>query len=146
MSDAQATFSKKDVMEIAAATAAAVVTEMSKPKPPSPQELAEIEQAQQHRKDTADQINQKKANDRWFQEHACTHEHTKAAGGGTHAVHVRDNDHPSDPGFILCQLCQGRVRPDSEKWKKLDPDAIFNTGIFNKLFQDCAQGAGEIIG
>jgi hypothetical protein len=134
------------VKEIVAAAVTAAVMESNKPKPPSPQEVAEIEQAQQHRKDTAANYLQQKANDRNFQENICSHEHTKAAGGGTHCVHVRDNDHPGDAGYILCQLCQGRVRPDSEKWRKLDPTAIFDTFKFNKLFQDCAQGQGEIIG
>lgn len=124
----------------------AAIAAANAPKPPSPQELAEIEQAQAHRKETSENYKQQKANEKNFQENICTHEHTKAAGGGTHAVHVRDNDHPGDAGFILCQNCQGRVRPISDKWKKLDPGAIFNTVLFNKLFQDCAQGAGEIIG
>lgn len=145
MSETQ-TFTKQDMKEFLAAAVQAAIAESNKPKPKTEQELAEIKMAQQHRMETADGIKQKKVNDRYFQEHVCTHEHTKAAGGGTHAVHVRDNDHLADPGFILCQNCQGRFRPDSEKWRKLDPDAIFNTPLFNKLFQDCAQGQGEIIG
>lgn len=140
------TFTKEDVKDIVAAAVTAAVQEANKPKPLSAAEIAEIEQAQEMRKDTAQNVIQKKINDRWFQEHGCTHEHSKQAGGGTHAVYVRDNDHPADPGYIHCQLCQGRFRPDSEKWRKLDPDAIFDTAIFNKLFQDCAQAQGEMLG
>lgn len=145
MSEAQ-TFTKQDMKEIVAAAVAAAIAESNKPKPPSERELAELKQAQEQRRETAEGVKQKKANDRHFQENICTHEHTKAAGGGTHAVHVRDNDHPGSPGFILCQNCQGRFRPDTELFRKLDPDAIFDTPRFNKLFQDCAQGQGEIIG
>lgn len=146
MSEAGIVLTKQDLADIVGAAVTAAVQEANKPKPPSPQELAEIEQAQAHRRDTAENYQQQKKNERNFQETICSHEHTKAAGGGTHCVHVRDNDHPADPGYILCQLCQGRIRPDSEKWRKLDPTAIFNTFAFNKLFQDCAQGQGEIIG
>ena len=99
-----------------------------------------------YRKETAQAVIEKKKNDRWFQEHGCSHEHSKQAGGGTHCVHVHDNDHPGSAGYIICQLCQGRVRPDDPKWRKLDPDAIFDTALFNKLFQDCAQIQGEMLG
>lgn len=145
MSEA-ATFTKADMKEIVAAAVSAAIAETHKPKPPTQQEQAEMEMAQKHRKETAEDILRKKANDRHFQEHVCTHEHTKAAGGGTHCVHVRDNDHPGSPGYILCQFCTGRFRPESDLFRKLDPDAIFSTQVFNKLFQDCAQGQGEIIG
>lgn len=142
----EATFTKDDVKEIVATAMAAVMAEANKPKPKTAQELAEIEQAQQHRKETAESHKQQREQKRWIQVNACTHEHTKQAGGGTHCVHVRDNDHLDSPGYIYCQNCEGRFRPEGEKWRKLDPDAIFDTAKFNKLFQDCAQGQGEIIG
>jgi hypothetical protein len=116
------------------------------PDPPTKAQLAEIEMAQAMRKETAQGVIQKKINDRYFQEHICSHEHSKQAGGGTHCVHVHDNDAPGSAGYIHCQLCQGRFRPDDPKWKKLDPDAIFSTALFNKLFQDCAQSQGEMLG
>ena len=139
-------FSTDNVKEIVAAAVAAAIAEANKPKPKTEQELAELEQAQQHRKDTADNYKQMRANRRWFQENSCTHEHKKAAGGGTHCVHVRDSDHQDSPGYIYCQNCEGRFRPDTPKWRKLDPEAIFDTAKFNFLFQQCAQAQGEIIG
>ena len=142
----QATFTKADVKEIVSAAVAAAVAEANKPKPKSAQELAEIEQAQQHRKETAESEKQRRENRLWIQKNACTHEHKKSAGGGTHCVHVLDNDHPGDPGYIYCQNCEGRFRPDTAKWRKLDPNAIFDTGKFNELYQACAQSQGEIIG
>lgn len=144
MSEVQ-TFTKADVKEIVAAAVTAAIQETNKPKPPTTQELAELKQAQQMREETAQSVMQKKANDKWAQSQ-CTHEHSKQAGGGTHCVYVRDNDHPADAGFIICQFCQIRVRPESEKWLKLDPDATFSTALFNRLFQDCAQGQGDILG
>lgn len=136
----------EDLKQVIAAAVAAAIAETNKPKPKSAQELAEIEQAQQHRKDTADSVKQKKESDRFFQEKSCTHEHKKSAGGGTHCVHVMDSDHPDSPGFIYCQFCHGRFRPDIPKWRKLDPEAIFDTAKFNFLFQQCAGAQGEIIG
>lgn len=144
MSETQ-TFTKADMKELVAAAVTAAIQEANKPKPLSESAMAEIQQAQQMRRETADSVLQRKANEK-FMQGQCTHEHSKQAGGGTHAVYVRDNDHPGDAGFILCQFCQIRVRPESEKWQQLDPDATFNTALFNKLFQDCAQGQGEILG
>jgi hypothetical protein len=135
------TLTKDDLKELLVA----VIQETNKPKPPSNAEIAEIQQAQQMRRETADSVKLRKENEKFLQSQ-CTHEHSKQAGGGTHAVYVRDNDHPADAGFILCQFCQIRVRPESDKWRKLDPDATFDTALFNKLFQDCAQGSGEILG
>lgn len=140
------TFTKQDVKELVTAAVAAAIAEANKPKPKTEQELAEIEQAQRHRQETAESVKQVKANKRWFAEHGCSHEHSKQAGGGTHCVHVRDNDHPADSGYIYCQNCEGRFRPDTPKWRKLDPEAIFDTAKFNSLFQSCAQSQGEIIG
>lgn len=136
----------EDLQKLISAAVTAAVQEVNKPKPKSPQELAEIEQAQQHRKETSESDKMRRANQRNYQENVCTHEHKKAAGGGTHCVHVYDNDHLGDPGYIICQECNGKFRPDSPKWRKLDPTAIFDTAKFNFLFQSCAQAQGEIIG
>ena len=138
--------SKNDLKDIISGAVAAAVAEANKPKPKTAQELAEIEQAQQHRKETAEQVKEANIRKRWVQENACTHEHKKAAGGGTHCVHVRDNDHLDSPGYIYCQSCEARFRPDTPLWRKLDPNAIFDTAKFNFLFQQCAQAQGEIIG
>jgi len=142
----QSIYGTEDIQKIVDAAVTAAMREANKPKPKTEQELAEIELAQQQRKENAEQIKQKEVRKRWLQENACTHEHSKQAGGGTHCVHVLDNDHPGDPGFIYCQNCEGRFRPDTPKWRKLDPNAIFDTAKFNLLFQACAQSQGEIIG
>lgn len=144
MSEAQS-FTKDDMKELVAAAVTAAIQEANKPKPLSDSQVAEIQQAQAMRRETAESVLQQKANEKFLQSQ-CTHEHSKQAGGGTHCVYVRDNDHPADAGFIICQFCRMRVRPDSEKWRILDPDAWFDTAMFNKLFQDCAQGSGEILG
>lgn len=133
-------------------------------------EIADFEQSMADRAATALAVLEKKKNERWFQEHGCKHEHPKAAGGGTHCVFVKDNDVPQSPGFIICQKCQGRFRPDEplmrgkpvidKKTGKprlsdsgqviyaggLDPEAIFDTNLFNQLLQDCLQTGAEMLG
>lgn len=131
--------------EAIAAAVSAAVQEANKPKPPTEKELAEIKMAQEHRAETGQAEKQRRANKRYAQQNVCTHEHSKRDLGATYCVWVRDNDHLNDPGYIYCQECEGRFRPESEKWRKLDPNAIFNTALFNKLFQDCSGAQGEII-
>ena len=123
-----------------------MATELRKPPLPTQQEQADLEQRQAERKATADSIKQQKANERWMQEQGCTHEHQKSAGGGTHCVWVRDNDIPTSPGYVLCQKCQGRFRPDEPQMRRLDPSAIFDTQKFNLLMADCVQTGAEILG
>jgi hypothetical protein len=144
--NATVNLTKEDLRDLVVSAVSAAVSAANAPPPPTKAELAEIQMAQELRESTAKDILKKKANDRWFQEHGCSHEHSKQAGGGTHCVHVRDNDYLDSAGYIMCQLCQGRVRPEDPKWVKLDPEAIFNTALFNKLFQDCAQIQGEMLG
>jgi len=67
---------------------------------------------------------------RWFQEHGCSHEHSKEGGAGeTHCVQVQDKRYPRQRGVISCaSYCQGapRAPPDDQKMEKArPPDAIF---------------------
>ncbi len=135
----------EQLTQIIAATVAATVAEMRKPEPPTPQELANLRQAQEERKATADSVKEQKDRERWFQEHGCAHEHTGPLRG-THCVYVKDNDVVTSPGFVFCQKCQGRVRPDEPQMKKLDPGAIFDTALFNNLLAVCMQNGAEILG
>lgn len=132
------------LQQIIAGTVAATVAEMRKPEPPSPQELAEVKQKQEERRATAEALKQQKQNARWFREHGCKHEHSGPMGG-THCVFVRDNDVPLSPGYIYCQKCEGRFRPDEPIMRKLDPDAIFDTAKFNELLPACLQAGAEIM-
>lgn len=140
------TLTKDDLKEIVATAVSVALAEAKKPAPLSPQQESELAQAQAHRRETAEGVKVQKQNARNFQEHICKHEHPKSAGGGTHCVFVRDNDVPQSPGFIICQECFGRFRPDEPLMRKLDPEAIFDTGTFNQLLQDCMQTGAEILG
>lgn len=119
--------------------------EMRKPAPPTPQQLAEIETAQADRLANANSVKEKLA--RKSQEQAvCTHRHPRKDGGASHVVHVYDNDYPGHPGYIYCQKCEVRIRPDDKLWRKLDPGAQFNNALFVELMADCPLTGAEIIG
>jgi hypothetical protein len=135
-------FSKEDL----ASFAAAIVNEMRKPTPPDEKELEAIRVAQEERRATAQSVIEKKKNERYVQEFVCTHEHLTSAGGGSHCVLVHDNGVLGSPGYVLCQKCQGRVRPDEPLMRRLDPEAIFSTQLFNRLLQGCIQSGQEVMG
>lgn len=129
---------------IAAAVTAAIV-ESRKPAPPTEQEIAELQMRQQHRAKTAESVLAERENKIAMQK-ICAHEHSRREGGGTHAVWVRE-ENPASPGFILCQKCQGRVRPgqlstdaDAPAFLR-DRGAIYDTEKFNQLFQDCGEAS-----
>ena len=99
--------------------------------------------AQEHSLQTAQSLIAQKENERAIQR-ICAHEHSKREGGGTHCVHVREED-PRSPGFILCQKCQGRIRPgvadaDGLPFQR-DRGAIYDNALFNRLFQDCGEAS-----
>lgn len=124
-----------------AAAVTAAIQESRKPAPPTEQELSALAMKQEHRAKTAESVVAAIEGTRRMQE-MCVHEHSRREGGGTHCVWVREED-PRSPGFILCQKCQGRIRPgayDKDGHSSLrDRGAIFNTDLFNKLFQECGE-------
>jgi hypothetical protein len=52
---------------------------------------------------------------------------------------------PPSPGYLLCQKFQCKIRPEPRPEKGFDPDAIYDTAQFNKIFQKLQSGAGDII-
>lgn len=126
-----------DLQAMIAAAVTAAVQESRKPAPPTEQQLAQLEMEQQHRKDTSDQVKQLEVNKRANQM-ICSHEHTN---GDTHCVWVRE-ENPASPGFILCQKWQCRIRPGAFNKQgtsyERDRGAIYDTAMFNRLFQKCA--------
>lgn len=115
----------------------AAVAEAKKPAPPTEAELAKEEQDRKDRADMAKSVWEQKQRERDFQK-VCTHEHPAREQmlGKTHCVHVKE-ENPTSPGYILCQRCQARIRPESFP-RNIDPNAHYDTALFNRLFQDCA--------
>lgn len=63
----------------------------------------------------------------------CSHQH---ADGHTHLAHTIENGKLANgPGYLLCQWCNGKIRPENEEVRKLDPQAIYDTALFNRLYQ-----------
>jgi hypothetical protein len=131
----------EDLKAIVATAVAAAVQEARKPDPPSKEEIANQQMAQQHREANAASVIAEIQGRKALQM-ICAHEHSKREGGGTHCSWVRDED-PRSPGYVLCQKCQGQIRPG-----EYDPNglpfqrcgrAIYDTNLFNKLFQDCGE-------
>jgi len=115
------------LQQMIAAAVTAAVQEAKKPAPPTARELAEIQQSQEIRQETAQnvlaQIESKK-----FEQQSCTHRH---ATGESHCVFIVDGN------YVLCQKCQGKIRP--EDGKKADKTAIYDTVLFNRLFQEISR-------
>lgn len=101
--------------------------ELEEKKAAQEQKRAQIEQDQQTRRETAEQQLQIMANKRAFQK-LCTHKHRK---GDTHCTFVHDEQ----GGYVLCQKCQAVIRPGVAP-KSYTGDVIFDTDLFNRLFQD----------
>ena len=70
----------------------------------------------------------------------CSHEHNTAPYD-THCVYVMEKD---TPGYFLCQKNQCIIRPEPQP-AKYKGTAIFDTNLFNKLFQK-QRSSGEIFG
>ena len=134
------------LQEIIAGTVAATVAEMRKPAPPTAKELADLEQAQEQRRATAEGVKEKNRNKRWIQEH-CTHFHKpNDAGGGTHCVYVYDNGITGSFNFIYCQKCEARIRPEEDAlMRRLDPEALFDSAKFSLLMQSVSVNGAEIL-
>ncbi len=132
-----------DLQNMIAAAVATAIQESRKPLPPTDFELAQIQQKQDNRRKTAASVilemENKKAHQRM-----CSHEHSRREGGGTHCVWVREENLAS-PGFILCQKCSGRIRAgeydvEGSSFQR-DRGAIYDTELFNRLFQECGETA-----
>jgi hypothetical protein len=94
--------------------------------------LAEVIAANEERKTNAAgilmQLEQKRTTQKW-----CSHKHPAAVGGQSHGVLISEQGNPS--GYILCQACQVKVRPEPAP-KGYEGIDIYSTQLFNQLIQD----------
>lgn len=134
------TLTSKDLKEIIAGAVEIAIKESKKPSVLEQRQLdaeaARIKEANDTRKDTAAQIKEEMAN-KAFQKRVCAHK-----GGRPehpHTVYVSDEI----GGYVLCQKCQAVIRPDNQlvhfpgDFAKKRTDVIFDTLLFNRLFQEC---------
>jgi len=59
----------------------------------------------------------------------CNHKHPD---GNTHLVHVQE---PTGPGYLICQKRQCIIRPGKPSDHRRGDTAIYDTALFNQLFQ-----------
>lgn len=102
------------------------------------QEAAQMRQANEGRLRNAESIKEQAESKLRLQKEICSHEH---ATGQSHGVFIQEKN---GYGYILCQLCQGIIRPGVAP-TNYKGTAIYNNQLFNRLFQKLQATAGDII-
>lgn len=142
MSTGTVSLTPEALQAMIATAVATAIQESKKPAPLTDQQIAAEKMRQEHRANTAADVVRGIEGKRAAQM-ACTHEHSRREGGGSHCVYVKE-ENPASPGFVLCQKCQGRFRSGEYNAEGpaycMDRGAIYDTARFNKLFQDCFDG------
>ena len=92
-------------------------------------EIKRILDANEERKTNSQGILQQR-NDKEMTQAICSHKHSN---GNSHCVLVQEK--PPGTGYILCQKNQCKVRPGVKPSKNADFGAVYDTGLFNQLFQ-----------
>jgi hypothetical protein len=93
-------------------------------------EIQRIKDANEERRVNSLGIKQQMADKRLNQQ-ICSHKHRD---GHSHCVFVMEKA-PS-PGYILCQKNQCKIRPGAVPAEGADGGAIYDTALFNRLFQE----------
>jgi hypothetical protein len=116
----------KQLQELVTAAVTAAVAETKKPAPLTEQQIAEINQANEMRLQQRDLVLQGEANKKALQS-ACSH--SRAENGSSTAVYVANGN------YLICQVCQGKIRPYVPAEEQADPNSIYDTNLFNRMFQ-----------
>jgi hypothetical protein len=93
-------------------------------------ELERLKAANEERRVNSEGIKMQMA-DKRLNQSICSHKHRD---GNSHCVFVMEKA-PS-PGYILCQKNQCKIRPGAAPAQNADFGAIYDTGLFNRLFQE----------
>ena len=120
------TLTAADLKEIIGSAVTAAVSEAKKTVL-TDAEKARIEQDQQNRKELAANIVAEIENKKMRQRY-CSHMRTGLWSGQTRAVHVENGN------FMICQGCQGIIRPGTEPEGYKGTD-IFDNALFYRLLQ-----------
>jgi hypothetical protein len=134
----------KQQAEENAKTLAAVIAAVKAPTEIEQQKIdqqkARIQQDNETRKESAEQIKQDMAN-KAFRKSACAHQSGSGGSHHYHTVFVSDDL----GGYVLCQKCNAVIRPENQlgsfpkDFRTIRTDVIFNTALFNTLFQTTNQ-------
>jgi hypothetical protein len=128
----------KDLKEIIAGAVSEAVKAAKAPNEIEQQKLDQqkvrIQQDNETRRETAEQVKQNMANDA-FRKKTCAHEGGKPKH--SHGVFVSDDL----GGYVLCQSCRAVIRPENQlahfpaDFRQKRQDVIFDTALFNRVFQ-----------
>jgi hypothetical protein len=92
------------------------------------EQRAEMVQKQQYRQATAQSVRDDIENKKLIQQ-VCSHEHPN---GASRSVYVTER---TGPGYMICLKNQCKIRPEPKPAKNADSGAIYDTTMFNRLFQ-----------
>jgi len=113
-----------------------VIEETKKPSVLEQQKLdaeaRELAARQEERKESGAAQREEQAQKKYYREKVCQHRGGKP--DHSYAVFVHDDI----GGYVLCQHCQGVVRPEQQRVhfpKNYQGAAIFDTALFNRLWQ-----------
>jgi hypothetical protein len=123
--------SKQDLADIITAAVAAAKAPNVIEQAKLDEQKAELVQKQKYRAATAQSVRDDIENKRLIQS-ICSHEHPN---GASRSVYVVER---TGPGYMICLKNQCKIRPEP-KPAKPDAGAIYDTALFNKLFQKASQ-------
>lgn len=136
---------KEDLKEILKANQEALVEAIREIKKPTEMEQAKIdaeklatEARQTERKTNSAAVLEQISNRRAIQR-MCSHEHPN---GDSHCVWVQEK---RGPGYLICQKNQCIIRPGKAP-QGYQGNAIFDSDLFNKIFQKLNTSGADIIG
>lgn len=91
-----------------------------------------IDQRQQERAQSVQQLEAERANTEWIQTKICPHRRRD------NTPRTVLNNFPANSGgtFMVCQKCQAVIRPSDEKGTRFEGGVIYSTDIFNSLMVD----------
>jgi hypothetical protein len=118
---------KQDLAELIAAAVTAAKAPNSIEQKNLDREQKQIEEDQKQRLAVAASVKEEMKQRLWTHLNH-SHEHKN---GQSKCTYVQDKL----GGYVICLGCQAKIRPDMPKEQRLDHNAIYDTGLFNKLFQ-----------
>lgn len=118
---------KQDLAELIAAAVTAAKTPNVVEQRKLDQEQKQIEEDQAQRLAVSAGVLEEMKQKRWTH---LNHSHEQK-NGQSKCAYVHDKM----GGYVICLGCQAKIRPDMPKEQRMDHDAIYDTPLFNKLFQ-----------
>lgn len=118
---------KQDLAELIAAAVTAAKAPNSVEQKKLNQEQKQIEEDQKQRLAVAASVKEEMAQRLWTHLNH-SHEHKNGQSKCTYV-------HDKLGGYVICLGCQAKIRPDMPEVQRLDHTAIYDTPLFNKLFQ-----------